>query len=160
MSVIRQVFADRRSEAIRKLWADEETRKLLLQEVAIELPDYGGLIWRYPKEQVLALAAQAKFAHLEEAFCVGNMINRHMRETSDLLPMITRHQGWELASRCLVCLSFFGSYLAQRARRHNAPSPDFYKQKGKEAFRSEGWSIIAEHFEQWEGFLGEQFCKS
>ncbi len=160
MSVIRKLFSEHRSEAIEKLWSDSASQKLLLEQVALELPDYGAVIWRYPKEQVLALAVQAKFAALEEAFCVGSIINTYMREVTDILPMITRHCGWELASRCLISLGFFKDFMERRTRRYNAPSPGFYKEKGKEAFRNEGWPVIADHFEKWEDFLAEQFSLS
>jgi hypothetical protein len=157
MSFIRSLFSEKRSKAIEKLWSDPEAKPLLLERAAVELPDYGGVIWRYPKEQVLALAAQARFASLDEAFCVGMIINRYMREAKDILPMITRHFGWELASRCLISLGFFREYMENRTRRYNAPSPDFYKERGKDAFRHEGWASIANHFEKWEGFLSDQF---
>lgn len=158
MSVIKAIFAEKRTAAVEKLWADEETRKLLLEQVAIELPDCGVVIWRYPKEQVLALAAQAKFAEIDEAFCVGAIINKYMRETKDILPMITQHYGWELASRCLISLGFFWAYMEQRTRRFNAPSPNFYKARGREAFRNEGWESIATHFDKWLEFLADQFA--
>ena len=158
MSVIKAIFSEKRTAAVEKLWADEESRRLLLEQVAIELPDYGAVIWRYPKEQVLAMAAQARFAQIDEAFCVGAIINRYMRETKDILPMVTQHYGWELASRCLISLGFFGAYMEQRTRRYNAPSPNFYKARGKEAFRSEGWDSIAKNFEKWLELLAEQFA--
>lgn len=157
MSYIQNVFNEPRSEAIEKLWADPESRQILLAQVAIELPDYGAVIWRYPKEQILALAIQANFAGLDEAFCVGAIVNKYMNEVKDILPMITRHGGWELASRCLISLGFFRAYMERRTRRYNAPSPRFYQERGKAAFRNEGWPNIADHFEKWEQFLAEQF---
>jgi hypothetical protein len=160
MSTIKAIFSDKRTAAVEKLWADQDTRKLLLQQVAIELPDYGAVIWRYPREQVLALAAQATFAGMDEAFCVGAIINKHMRETQDLLPMVTQHHGWELASRCLVSLGFFEPYMQRRSERYNAPSPDFYRARGKEAFRNEGWDSIARNFDQWIAFLSDTFSES
>jgi hypothetical protein len=46
MSYIKNVFNEPGSEGIEKLWSDPDSRQILLAQVAIELPDYGGVIWR------------------------------------------------------------------------------------------------------------------
>jgi hypothetical protein len=110
-----------------------------------------------PFEQVLCLLSRAAFAASEdECACVARMFMHVIRKT-DVLPLVTVHSGIELSSRCLVSLSLFIRALETRCRRRGAPAPCFYREQGIKCCRLCDMEDVAEHFSNWEGFIGEQF---
>ena len=84
-------------------------------------------------------------------FCIGGI------RQVDILPMITEHQGRELAYRCLISLGIFKDALRTRSDRRGAPSPDFYRTIGILSFNQIGMTEISSHFIGWESFLAEMF---
>ena len=73
------------------------------------------------------------------------------------LPYVSDDNGFLLAEKTLVSLSFFRSAMERRTKYHGAPSPNFYRMASKLLFSKNGHQGISDHHEQWEAFLSEMF---
>ena len=105
-----------------------------------------------PINQVMVIFSQAQFADTEEE-CVDVALILCV-PPFDVFPEITEHQGWGLATRCLIGLSIFYKGMEARQRR-GYPAPHFYRQVGKSTFQRCGKPELSSHFENWERFIGE-----
>ncbi|MBI2632033.1 hypothetical protein HYW75_03450 [Candidatus Pacearchaeota archaeon] len=127
MELIKKIFENSKScTAIKSLFDDENNKKLILRQAAIELGDYAGCLWKYPYEQIMAITLQAKFADDEEAITVTGFIKTHMRNPKNLFPKVCEYEGLALASRCLISLGFFKEHMEKMTRIRALPPPSFY----------------------------------
>ena len=84
------------------------------------------IITNMPFEQVKMALSVAKFAtDDEEVVYVARMVFVTVGKTN-ILPMISCHRGFDLASRCLVALSLFKKALDHRTKFRGCPSASFY----------------------------------
>jgi|TARA_Y100000310_G_scaffold345607_1_gene467217 hypothetical protein len=171
MSLVEKVFLDGGDETLNKLLKDEDVKKLILKEVAKELPDYEGIITKYPNEQIMAIVLDQSFADMDECFYVGNMIIRYMKKglqldkkiseekktSSDILPSLVYQKGIELAEKGFIGLCFFYECLEHKSNRHGAPSPEYFKSVSKTIFVQEGWPTLASNIDNWQDCLHYQF---
>lgn len=106
-------------------------------------------------DQLKMLTATAAFAESDqECVDVARMIHWIFRQP-DVLPMISQHSGFDLLSRCLISISLFRKALERRLQRRGAPSPSFYREIGIITAKQEGMTLVAQHFDNWSGFIGE-----
>ena len=156
-SLIDKLFSESQADAIRQLWEDRNSRLFIEREIGKEIIDSDGLIEELPLTQLMFIASMSPFASSSnECHKVAEIVYWGIK-TTDVLPLITEHQGKALAYRCLISLGIFKQALIHRCNRHGAPSPDFYRNIGKSSFNQIGMKNISEHFVQWESFLSEMF---
>ena len=113
----------------------------------------------YPQERIISMMYESQIGDFVESSYVAKSVICTLRSTTDIIPQITKHQGFDLASRCLVSLGFFRDYMTHLTNNHGYPSPDFYVLVGKKTFIQEGRKDISLHFESWMSFLHESFSK-
>jgi len=104
--------------------------------------------WGYPELQIVSLMREAKIGDDHEAIYVGGIILHHIRNSKDIIPKITEHQGLAFASRSLVSLGFFREYIS---------NPKFYLEVGIAEFAAEGKYAVASHMEGWTDYLHDRF---
>ena len=110
-----------------------------------------------PLDILCLICMTADFAeNKEECHTVAIIIHKNLQYKNPL-PYIIDDQGFLLAEKTLVALSFFKSAMDYRAKYKGAPTSDFYRQSSKLLFRKNGHANIADHHEQWENFLSEIF---
>jgi hypothetical protein len=136
---------------------DPDCGRIIAQHIGNAVARSDHIIEDLPFEQVECLLSRVMFADSEEeCICVAKMFC-HVIRKKDILPLVTVHGGIELCSRCLVSLSLFVEALETRCRRHGTPAPCFYREQGIKCCRFCDMAEVAEHFVNWEGFIGEQF---
>lgn len=149
-------------------WSDERTRQFwpeisrdreLLGQLNSELSDSPRVSAIPAFNQLIILFSQADFSTLQEAFLVASIF-RTYGTRSDVLPLVTEHQGVALAGRCLVSLSLFPERMDFRRERYAAPPKDFYRVAGIKAFSNLGRTDIAENFDKWTGYVRENLFLS
>lgn len=156
-ALIDRLFVKSQADAIRTLWEDTSSRSLIKKEIAKTLLDNDQIINEFPLTQLMFIMSLSPFADSEnECNNVAEIIYWGIHRI-DIIPMVTEHNGKELAYRCLISLGFFKPILVRRWKRQGAPSPDFYRQVGIESFKRIGMVDIGNHFGKWEGYIGEFF---
>jgi hypothetical protein len=110
-----------------------------------------------PKDYILSFCANSNIGNFREAEEVVDIIFHHLRNTKDIIPAVTEHQGLQLANRGLVSLSFFRDYMLHLHNRYGYPKPDFYIEKSKIEYEGAGKDYLSMHFESWIDFLQETF---
>jgi len=156
-TLIDSLFPSDDADSIRRLWEDKGSHLLLEQEIGKRLIESDVIIDELPLTQLMFIATLSPFASSKkECYDVAEIIYWGMQK-SDILPLVTEHQGKALAYRCLISLGLFKPALIKRHRRHGSPSPDFYRAVGIESFSSVGMSDIGLHFGRWECFMNEFF---
>jgi hypothetical protein len=161
-ALIDRLFSQAESDAIRSLWADESSRRLIQQEVGKRLLESEDIIDELPLTQLMFIASLSPFASSEdECHKVASIIYWGIGRT-DILPyyiddVYANRQDALYANRCLISLSFFKSALIRRWKRHGAPSIDFYRNTGIDAYHRVEMDDIGDHFRQWENFWSEMF---
>lgn len=153
-SLLGKIFSKSQVAPGIQLLNSEETRSMMIREIGNKLIE-SPLILPDPMDQLLAITSLADFAEEDECLQMVGIIYRHMGDI-DVLPAISKHQGKELAERCLLGLSFFQQEMQRRNLRHGAPSPEYYRKVGQYGFKSIGLIEISDHFENWEVFLSER----
>lgn len=154
---IDKLFIKSQADAIRTLWEDTSSRSLIQQEIGKKLLDHDKIIGELPLTQVMFIVSLSPFADSEkECNEIAEMVYWGIHR-KDIVPMITEHNGKELAYRCLISLGFFKEYLTKRWERFGAPSPSYYRQVGIKSFKEIGRDDIGNHFGKWEGFMSEFF---
>ena len=156
-SLIDKLFVESQAKAIQKLWEDKDSRFLIQKEIGKKLLDNDKMVDEFPLTQVMFIVSLSNFADSEsECYNVAEIIYWGMHRI-DIMPMVTKHKGKDLAYRCLITLGFFKQGLIKRWERHAAPSPSFYRQVGIQSFENIGMNDIGNHFYQWENFMSEFF---
>jgi hypothetical protein len=156
MDLVQKLF-NNRAEVIQKLLEEKDSKFLVEKVVAKELMNKDEFTIENPWSQIRVIISLSPFASSkEECYEVTDIIIWGAQE-KDILPMITEHQGYELAKRCLISNSFFESRMKERCERHGAPSPKFYRQIGQSCFKQAGRPEIGSHFDKWTLFLKELF---
>ncbi len=115
------------------------------------------VIINYPQERFISLMCESQIGDFEESGWVAHAVLKNLKNSSDLIPSVAFHSGFDLASKCLVCLGFFPEYMKHLTDKHGYPSPEFYASVGKNIFIQEGRKDISTHFENWTGFFHERF---
>jgi len=156
MNLVQKLF-NNRAEVIKKLLEEKDSKFLIEQVVAKELMNKDEFTIENPWSQIRVIVSLSPFASSkEECYEVTDIIIWGAQE-KDVLPMITEHQGYELAKRCLISTSFFEKRMESRCERYGAPSPAFYRQIGRSCFKQAGQPEIGSHFDKWTLFLQELF---
>ena len=156
-TLIDQLFIKSQADAIRTLWEDTSSRALIRKEIGKQLLSHELIIKELPLTQLMLTASLSSFADSENECCEIAGIIYWGIKTVDIIPMVSKHNGRELAYRCLISLGFFKQYLIKRCERYGAPSPSFYRQAGINSFNSIGMNDIGYHFLQWENLISELF---
>jgi len=117
----------------------------------------GQVVANYPEERVISIMSESGIGDFSEASYVAHSVLFHLRNAKDIIPAITGHRGFDLASRCLVSLGFFLGYMQHLTDNHGYPSPEFYTNAGKQAFVEDGRRDVSEHFESWTGYMHDRF---
>lgn len=156
-ALIDKLFSKDPADAIRKLWEDENSRLLIQKEIGKELLNNDSIIDDLSLVQLMLITSLSHFAESEdECHDVASIIYWGFNKP-DILPLITEHEGKELAYRCLISLGFYSEALHKRCQRYAAPSPSFYRAVGISSFKQIGKDNIGLHFYQWENFISEMF---
>lgn len=147
-----------RSEVISTLQDDKDCRPAINRHIGNALAKTDEIIEDLPFEQIICTLSGAGFADSEtECVCVARMVYVTISK-KDILPLVTVHSGVELASRCLVSLGLFIKAIEERSKRRGAPTPQFYRGVGIMSCKRCDMGDIAQHFTNWEGYLGEHFA--
>jgi hypothetical protein len=156
-TLIDRVFSKSDADAIKKLWQDNSSRLLLMQEVGKKIVESDQVLNELPLSQLTFIVSLSPFAESdEERNNVATIIYWGINRT-DILPMITEHRGKDLAYRCLISLGFYKNQLTLRCERRGAPSPSFYRKVGIATFDQIGMAEVGRHFTQWEYFMNDFF---
>ena len=157
---MRKLFKDQ-SNAAEILLADENSLNQVELEIAKSLLNEEGIIVENPLSQLrVIVCSMSQFASSrDECNEVTDIIIWAMKSdgVDKVVPMITEHNGYELAKRCLISLSFFEKHMCRRWQRYAAPSPDFYRKIGISSFEASGYPDISSHFDKWSLFIKEFF---
>jgi len=156
--LIDKLFSKSQSDAIRILWEDTNSRLLLEKQIGQKLLENRDIINDLPLTQLMLVSALSPFAESSnECYRAAEILYWGIHRT-DILPLVTEHQGKDLAYRCLISLGMFKMAMYKRYQYHGAPSPNFYRRVGEESFKRIGMNDIGKHFYQWESFIGEMFA--
>jgi hypothetical protein len=145
----------RDNKYFKELLEDPDCRGLLIRQAMTE----GNIVLEYPREQVASLVGHARSAQPEEKDYISDMILRFLKKV-DCFPLITEHQGIDLAERCLFSTSFFWEHIKKREERYSAPSPEFYLIMGSKKYEALGKTDIARNTANWRNFLEKTFIKA
>lgn len=156
MNAAERVFSHSESLIFDNLLKDEQSRRAIFKQVARDITDTAEVLARLPYEQLLCMLLGADFASEDEHLFVAGSMRRYLRERNPL-PMVTEHQGLELASRCLVSLGLFRKEMRAQAVRYGAPSARFYRNIGVSAFETESRRDLAYNFDNWAAYLQDNF---
>ena len=157
-ALIDNLFPEKQANAIKKIWEDKESQFLLEKQIGKKLLDSNEILDDLPLTQLMLIASLSPFAsNKSECHNVASIMFWGIH-TIDILPLVTEHQGKQLAYRCLISLSLFKKALIKKWQRYGAPSPDFYRRVGTKTFKQIRCPYISQHFYQWECFLCEMFC--
>ncbi|HUU87506.1 MAG TPA: hypothetical protein VMX17_07100 [Candidatus Glassbacteria bacterium] len=158
--LIRRLFKEQ-TEAAEILLVDKDTCSQIELEIAKAILNEDGIIVEEPFSQLrIIISSMSSFAFSkDECNDVTDIIIWGLKNEDDknVFPMITEHQGYELAKRCLISLSFFEKHMVYKWEKHAAPSPDFYRKIGISSFKTSGHSDIGYHFDNWSLFIKEFF---
>lgn len=156
-TLIDKLFSQPQADAIRTLLDDTGSRHLMQKEIGKTLLDYNQITEDHPLEQIMVIVSLSPFANSENECCeVAGIIYWGIHRI-DIIPMVSKHSGKDLAYRCLVSLGLFKQYLIRQCERYGAPSPLFYRQVGIKSFENIGMEDIGGHFNKWENFISEFF---
>ena len=156
MEISRQLYPEKESDALVELWNDESSsiRHLIAKNIGKRLQANKEILG-HPNEQLMALLSLAGFANSEEeCVYVYGVVKSHI-SNPDPFPLVSKHKGYDLASRCLVSLGFFEQQMEKRTIRYQAPKPEFYRNVGAKTFQTIGRNDVSEHFQYWEYFFKE-----
>ena len=154
-ALIDSLFNKSQSDAIRKLWEDKDSRRLIQKEIGKTLLAKDQIVPQLPLTQLMFIISLSDFADSDkECVNVAEIVYWGIN-TVDIIPMISEHHGKDLAYRCLVSLGLFKEYMISRSERRGSPSISFYRAVGVKTFNDIGMGDISNHFSKWEGFLGE-----
>jgi hypothetical protein len=157
MTKLNDIFPEEGRDAALKLWKEDDSRHLVRKAIGKHLLSDTQIIGDKPQEQIMMILSQAMFAESEdECMTISKMIF-DLHKAPDIFPMISEHQGYALASRCLISLSLFPKALEERSNRRGYPKPKFYRQIGKATFEMCDYYLVASHFSLWEDFIGKVF---
>jgi hypothetical protein len=144
--------------AIEGLLSDEETRRPVISQLGRKMLSEGKILETDSVTQLFVFVSQADFANSEEE-CVNiaEIIHSYLR-VNDIFPLVSKHRGKDLASRCLISLSLFYDGMRRNYQVHAAPKPEFYEVVGIKTFQEVGMNDISDNFVKWKYFLGEFFA--
>ena len=158
MSLIEELYSPEEGDRIKALYEDGgESKKHLLEALGIKILDSDKVLTSSPLDILYIICSLAKFADSEEECqSVAIIINTRIKDKNPL-PYILDDRGIVLAEKTLVSLSFFSAAMNYRSAKKGAPKPSFYRECSKKIFVNNNHHDIADHHEQWEGFLSEMF---
>lgn len=156
MKLIEELYSGKEKEALLSLSEDRTIRSQVARQINKKLTDKG-IVLNFSDEQLMIILSQAEFANSDdECAYVAGVVKRYLK-TAEVLPFTIEHKGYDLASRCLISLSFFYRALEKRWKYHSAPEPNFYREVGKKTFWDIGRQDVSDNFEKWENFMQENF---
>jgi hypothetical protein len=159
VSLIEELYDEKSRKLIKSLYKDDvNSRETLYAAFAEKILEKSDLILTSKPLDILTLLCMtANFADTkEECQQVAIIVFKCLKQENPL-PYIMDDQGFALAEKTLVALSFFRSAMDYRSKRKGAPTSDFYRRTSKIIFEQNGYPEISAHHEQWEKFLNEMF---
>lgn len=159
MSLIDELYDPRSVQLIKSLYKDDPAAKeQLYVAFANRIMEKSDIfLTSKPLDILCILCSTANFAESkEECYQVAIIVHKGINRENPL-PYILDDQGFLLAEKTLIALSFFKAAMDHRNRYSGAPTSDYYRRVSKLVFERNGYSDIAEHHEKWESFLGEMF---
>jgi len=155
MGTLREAVESKFGKAAWALLCDEGSATHVRRKIGPRMTCDDGIVTDMPFEQLMMATCSADFASDdEERVSVARMIH-WLIDKPDALPMVHCHRGFDLASRCLVSISLFRRAMEWRTRFRGCPTVGFYRAVGIGASRASGMDGVAEHFDNWSGFIGE-----
>jgi hypothetical protein len=159
VSLIDELYDQKDLKWIRQIYSeDPNSRELLYKSFGNKIIEKQDTFLNSKPLDILCLICMtAPFAEdKEECHTVGIIIHKGLKYENPL-PYVLDDQGFLLAEKTLVALSFFRSAMDYRAKYKGAPTSNFYRNASKLLFSKNGHDNIADHHEQWENFLCEIF---
>jgi hypothetical protein len=170
MALIDELYSKGKADAIRTLWSgDELSAKQVMAEIGRELIRNKKTISSYSMDQLVLIFSSIDFDHEEtEPVTVAAILRKYATQDNPI-PMLTETiiesslnkvpfaDKVDFASKCLVSLSLFHSYMQERHRRYAYPEPDFYRNLGMFYFNATNNPEIADNFVNWETFVRKTF---
>ena len=158
--LIEQLYDPQQCGAIRALYKEDKTvHELIREAIGAKLATNSEkIVTTNPIDMLCLICLTSKFATSEdECYRIAVTVYQYYDSTEQMLPLITEDTGLKFASKTLIALSFYAKALEKRWEYRGAPSPSYYRNASKLVYRRYNQEDIAEHHEQWEGFLGELF---
>lgn len=158
--LIEQLYDSKECGAIRTLYKEDKSVHSLIREAIGTKLVTGSekIVTSNPIDVLCLMCLTSKFASSEdECYRVAVTVYQYFDSNENMLPMITEDEGLKFASKTLIALSFKAKAVEYRWKYHGAPSPNYYRNASKVVYKRHNQTDIAEHHEQWEGFLGELF---
>lgn len=142
-------------KAILSLLEDSGSYPHLLKAMGKRLLENEDIILEDSIGQLMIITSIAPFAESqEECVNVAQTVNWGLNRT-DILPLVSKHNGKDLANRCLISLAFFYRAMEERTKRYGCPNPEFYREIGTRTYYQIGMEDLGYHFQKWECFLQE-----
>lgn len=158
MTLIEELYSSKAVDLIRDLYhEDEDVRQTFYQAFGNKiLQSQNKILLSEPLNILMFICSTAPFSSSEkESQQVAIIVHKRIKENNPL-PYFMDDRGIDLAEKSLVALSFFYPAMVKRWKK-GGPAPEFYRNCSKRNFQAEGYSEIADHHEQWEGFFSEFF---
>ena len=158
MVLIEELYTPKAAHFIRDLYhSDPSARESFYEAFGNKiLQSREKILSSDPLNILMFICSTAKFSSSsEESQHVAIIVYKRIKQENPL-PYVLDDKGIDLAEKSLVALSFFKPALISRWKK-GAPHPEFYRNCSKKMFKSEGFSEIADHHEQWENFFSEFF---
>lgn len=158
MTLVDELYSPEDRERIKLLYQEDlESRESLIQLIGSKILDTDKILTSSPLDVLFFICSLAKFAETQnECQYVAKVVFSRLRDPKPL-PYVLDDQGLILAEKTLIALSFFLPAMEYRTKRHGSPKPSFYREISKRIFIVNDQEDVAEHHEQWEGFLAEMF---
>jgi len=146
-----------KSPALDVLMQDESSKKLLLRQMSQELQDRVEPLWKYPKEQVLAIFISSGLEE-GESLRVGNLVWSHLRSAPFPFAYLSderKDTSW--AERGLVGIGMFYDFYESRWSRRAAPKTKYYVEEIKNVLTKNYKFQLALHTDAWIEFMRNTF---
>lgn len=159
-SLIEELYTSSECKTIKEFFNEDILlRKAIVDAIGSKaITDRDKILLSNPIDVIYMVCLTAKFANSEEeCHKIAITVFQYLNKPLKVLPYLSDEQDLTFSNKTLIALSFYPKALEHRYEYHGAPSPAFYRKISKAIFKRNGQHCIADHHEQWEGFLGEMF---
>jgi len=138
------------------LLQDESSAPSMRKCIGYGIVGGDSIITTSPFDQLKMMMSTSGFADSdEECIDVARLVH-HLINKIDVLPLVSTHNGMDLAARCLVSMSLFNKAMLERSKRKAYPAPYFYRKVGIKVLSEIDMESVSIHFDNWAGFVGER----
>lgn len=158
--LIREVYDEKKQRAFEQVYveSDSSTQMLMRATLAEALKDCPRILTSHGTDWILCTLASHKKSE-EDTIRVFSAIIRKINRIG--FGLLTEKIEWreanDVADSCLVGIGFFREHMEQLHRYRGAPSVEYYMQAGSLAFQRLGYEKIGDEFEDWVGFIQNEF---